>query len=177
VPYNKKSSDDSAALLKKYFGIVEKHLLHNTFLVNERITLPDLYLTSIVQRGNHLVFDKEFRASFPNIYRHFNTVARTPSYKSAALEGQEPTFIDSAVTYTPPAKAEKAPKAEKTPAAAKEPKAEKPKKKDDDEEEADDTPAEPKAKHPIESLGQAKCFPRLSISRDYKRSLSLTNLH
>jgi len=167
VPYNKKHSDDAQATLKARFQILEDHLLHNTFLVSERITLADYYLASIVQRGSELVFDPSFRSSFPNIFRHYNTVARTSAYRSVGLNGQDPTFVDAAVTYTPPAKAEK-PKAEKAPAA---PKAEKPKadkkKKDDDDEEEDDTPKETKAKHPIEALGAAKSFPLDEFKRQY----------
>ena len=108
------------------------------------------------------VLDKEFRAQFGNVFRHYNTVARQPFF--AAVTGvKEPVFLEKNVPCTPPAKEAKAPKAEKAASAPKEPaapKADKKKKDADEDEDDNDVPAEPKAKHPIELLGPAKSFPR-----------------
>jgi len=165
VPYNKKHAEDSAALFKKLLSVAENHLLHNTFLVTERVTLADLFLTTIIQRGSQFVLDKTFFSSFPNVARHYNTLARVPAVATVCFEGKEPQLLDQAVTYTPPAKAEK-PKAEKAAAAPKAEKKAAPKKEADDEEE-DAAPAEPKAKHPLEALGNAKCFPLDELKRQY----------
>jgi len=49
--YNKKSVDTAQANSLKAIGVLEKHLLTQTFLVGERLTLADLFATSIIARG------------------------------------------------------------------------------------------------------------------------------
>jgi len=50
-PYNKKSVDTAQASALKAAGVLEKHLLTQTFLVGERLTIADLFATSIIARG------------------------------------------------------------------------------------------------------------------------------
>ena len=50
-PYNKKSVDTAQANSFRAAGVLEKHLLTRTFLVGERLTLADLFATSIIARG------------------------------------------------------------------------------------------------------------------------------
>lgn len=50
-PYNKKSLDTAQAGTYKTVAVLEKHLLNQTYLVGERLTLADLFMTSIVARG------------------------------------------------------------------------------------------------------------------------------
>lgn len=49
--YNKKNTDIAQATCLKAVNILEKHLLSQTFLVGERLTLADLFVTSIFSRG------------------------------------------------------------------------------------------------------------------------------
>jgi len=49
--YNKKSVDTAQANALKAVGVLEKHLLTQTFLVGERLTLADLFATSVLARG------------------------------------------------------------------------------------------------------------------------------
>lgn len=54
-PYNKKNLDTAQAKALKAIGVLEKHLLSQTFLVGERLTLADLFATSILARGFQFV--------------------------------------------------------------------------------------------------------------------------
>lgn len=53
--YNKKNTDTAQAKCLKAIGVLEKHLLSQTFLVSERLTLADLFVTSILARGFQFV--------------------------------------------------------------------------------------------------------------------------
>ncbi|KAI1468519.1 eEF1-gamma domain-containing protein [Daldinia caldariorum] len=138
-PYNKKAVEDAAKNSEKVISVVEQHLLHNTYLVGERITLADLFAAGIISRGFQYFFDKQWRSEHPNVTRWYETVYNQPIYAdvSKPLELLETPKL----TNVPPKKAEQ-PKQAK---AAPKPAAPKPA-----EEEA--APA-PKPKHPLEALG------------------------
>ncbi|KAG0648505.1 Elongation factor 1-gamma 2 [Hyphodiscus hymeniophilus] len=142
-PYNKKSVEDSSKAALKAVNVVEEHLTNNTYLVGERITLADLFAAGIISRGFQFFFDKKWRSENPNVTRWYETVYNQPIY-SAVVD--KLSFIDEAIKYTPPKKAE-APKKEAAPKAAPKPKA-----KEADEEDEEEAPAAPKAKHPLEAL-------------------------
>lgn len=137
-PYNKKAVEDASKVAQKTISVVEEHLLNNTFLAGERITLADLFAAGIISRGFQYLFGKEWRAANPNVSRWYETVYNQPIY-SAVVDPL--VFIDEGLKNQPPKKPEQ-PKKE----AAKP----KPKAPADDEE--DEAPAAPKAKHPLESV-------------------------
>lgn len=143
-PYNKKNVEDSQKRANGSFKVMEDHLMINTFLVGERISLADIIAAGIVSRGMELVLDKAWRSEHPSVTRWFETVVNQANYKSVA---GEPKLAEEAIKYTPPAK-EKAPKQE---AKKAEPKAAAKKKDIEEDEEEEDKPA-PKPKHPIEEL-------------------------
>jgi len=154
-PYNKKSVDTAEAATHADIAVLEKHLLANTYLVGERLSVADVFATSIVGRGMQFVFDKAFRQKYPAVTRWYTLIRNQPQYLEVAGPVE---FIEEAVKYTPPKKEKKeAPKA--APKAA-------PKPKEVDEE---DEPAvkEPQAKHPLEALGK----PTLILD-DWKRKYS-----
>lgn len=164
IPYNKKNVEDSAQAALKNVGVLEQHLLTNTFLVGERITLADLFTAGILGRGFQYLFDKQWRASFPNVTRWYETVYHQPIYAAVVGKFQ---LIDEAIKYQPPSKkdtpAEK--KKEKDQPAKKE--APKPKAREvDDDDEEEEVPA-PKPKHPLEALPK----PTLVLD-DWKRKYS-----
>ena len=138
VPYNKKSVDEAIKGTEKVLAVVEKHLVNNTYLVGERITLADLFATAIAARGFQFFFDKEWRAQHPAISRWYETVYHQPIYSDVAVPFE--LLEKPALANVPPKKEEK-PKQEKPkqekPAAAAAP--------------AEDAPA-PKPKHPLEAL-------------------------
>lgn len=163
-PYNKKAVDEASKAALKAINVLEQHLLVNTYLVGERLTLADLFAAGLVSRGFQFFFDKEWRKLNPNVTRWFETVHNQPIY--SAIAGI-PSFIDEAIKNQPPKKdnppekkKEAAPKKEAASAKAKEIA------KDDDEEEEEDKPA-PKPKHPLEAL------PKVSlVLDDWKRKYS-----
>jgi elongation factor 1-gamma len=142
-PYNKKGVEDSSKAAQKAINVVEEHLLNNTYLAGERITLADLYSAGIISRGFQFVFGKEWRAANPNVTRWYETVYNQPIY-SAVVEPL--VFLDEGLKNQPPKKPEQ-PK--------KEAPAPKPKAKAVEEDEEEEAPAAPKPKHPLEALPKA----------------------
>ena len=161
-PFNKKNIDESLKAANQAVGVLDQHLLVNTFLVGERITLADLFTTSCLARGYQYLFDKKWRADHPNVTRWYETVYNQPIYSAVVDKLQ---FIDEAAKLQAPKQATKekqAPKEKKEqPKAAPKPKAQEP---EEDEEEA--APA-PKPKHPLEALPK----PTLALD-DWKRKYS-----
>lgn len=145
-PYNKKNVEDAQKKSNNALKVMEDHLMINTYLVGERLSLADIICAGIVGRGFELVLDKAWRKEHPSVTRWYETVANQPNYK--AVQG-EPKLVDEAIKYTPPKKEEKpkqeAKKAEPSKKAAK---------KEEDEEEEEEKPV-PKPKHPLEELPKA----------------------
>lgn len=147
-PYNKKNVETSQEKCNAAFKTMEDHLLINTYLVGERITLADVMCASLVSRGFELVLDKSWRSQYPNTTRWFETIGNQPIVKNVAGDVK---LCDEAVKYTPPAKEKAPPKAaEPKPAAA----AAKPKAKEVDDEEEEEV-EKPRAKHPLATLPKA----------------------
>jgi elongation factor 1-gamma len=144
-PYNKKAVEESAKAAMKTISVLEEHLLHNTFLVGERITLADLFCVGIIARGFEFFFDTKWRQENPNVTRWYETVYNQPIYsavapKFALLDTPKLTNVAPKKPQQPkPAKQEAAPKAAKPKAA---------------EEEDEPAPA-PKPKHPLDLLPKA----------------------
>ncbi|KAM0754534.1 EF1G-domain-containing protein [Meredithblackwellia eburnea MCA 4105] len=161
-PYNKTAVDAAKETTLKNLDYLNKTLADRTFLVGHRITLADIFVTSVLYRGTEFVLDTEIRAAYPNVFRLFNTVYHQPAFLSVA---GEPTLIAKTVVFTPPKKDAPAKKeAPKKEAAAPKPKAAA------EEEEEPAAPAEPKAKHPAELLGNAKSFPLDEFKRQYSNN-------
>ncbi|KAJ3009260.1 hypothetical protein NUW54_g2841 [Trametes sanguinea] len=158
TPYAKPIHTTLAERQIRSFKTLEAHLATRTFLVNERITLADIFMAAIIQRALLVTLDAPLRAQFPNIIRHFETIVNQPQLKDIFGKTE---YIDKALAFTPPPKEKK----EAKPAAAPAPKAAKPAK---EEEEEDDVPKEePKAKNPLDSL------PKSSFNlEDWKRAYS-----
>ncbi|KKA29040.1 hypothetical protein TD95_002207 [Thielaviopsis punctulata] len=137
-PYNKKNVEDAQATVLKVVSVIEAHLVKNTYLVGERITLADLFAAGLITRGFEYFFDAKFREEYPATSRWFTTIIAQPIYSAVAtpLELLETPKL----TNVAPKKAE-APKKEK--------KAEAPKPAAEEATEA------PKPKHPLEALPRA----------------------
>jgi elongation factor 1-gamma len=146
-PYNKKSVDEAAALSAKVVAPIEEHLLHNTYLAGERISLADFFGASIITRGFQYFYDKEWRAQNPNVSRWYETVINQAVYAEVAEKFElleKPALTNVAPKTDAPAK-EKKEKAPKAPKAEKKP---------EPEQEEEEEPAAPveKPKHPLEAL-------------------------
>ena len=156
-PYNKKNVEDSLAKAVKSMDVLEKHLLINTFLVGERMTLADLFTAGILGRAFQYYFDAKNKKAFPNLTRWHDTITNQDVWTASATKIEEPS---EQLKNIAPKKDE--PKKEKAPAAKKE----QPKAAAKEEEEEEDKPA-PKPKHPLESLPK----PTLILD-DWKRKYS-----
>ncbi|KAI8932684.1 hypothetical protein NX059_010178 [Plenodomus lindquistii] len=153
-PYNKKNVDESQKAALKAIHVLEEHLTTHTYLVGERLTLADIFSTSIIARGFQYFFDKQWRDENPNVTRWYETVYNQSSYSAVAPKFE---FITEAIKYTPPKKEEKK---KEQPKAAPKPAKEEP-------EEEEEAPAAPKPKHPLEALPRATF-----VLDDWKRKYS-----
>ena len=156
APYNKKSVEEAQKTSLEAMKVLEDYLLVNTYLVGERLTLADLFVTGIVARGYQFVFDKSFRGKFSNVTRWYETIYNQPIYSEVAPKLE---YIEEAIKYQPPKK--EAPKKEQSSKSAVAAKANK-----GDDEEEEDKPA-PKPKHPLEALGRSTF-----VLDDWKRKYS-----
>lgn len=155
--YNKKSVDESSKTALKAVSIVEEHLLNNTYLVGERITLADLFAAGIIARGFEFFFDKEWRSKNPNVSRWYETIYNQPVYSAVApkfslLDTPKLTNVPPKKTEQPKKEKKEAPKPAPKPAAEAE----------------EDKPA-PKPKHPLEALPKAS-FPLDEWKRQYSNN-------
>jgi elongation factor 1-gamma len=147
-PFNKKNVEDSMHAAIAKLKVLEDHLLVNTYLVGERLTLADLFTVAIVSRGFQFFYDKEWRQANPNVTRWYETVYHQPIYSDVAPKLE---FIEKAIPNQPPKKEkEEKPKQEKK---QEPPKKQEKKKEAEQEEEEEDKPA-PKPKHPLEALSK-----------------------
>ncbi|KAI6802602.1 eEF1-gamma domain-containing protein [Hortaea werneckii] len=140
-PYNKKNVEDSQKATDMKMKTMEDHLMLNTYLVGERLTLADIFTAAMVSRGFQFFFDKAWREEHPSVTRWYETVANQSIYADVA---GKPEFIEKAIPNQPPKKEEK-PKEQAKPKVKTAAEREK-------EEAAAPTP--PKPKHPLEALGK-----------------------
>lgn len=157
--YNKKHIEESMHATLKALSVLEEHLLVNTYLVGERVTLADLFVAGLLYRGFQYLFDKKWRAENPNVTRWYETIVNQPMYSAVA---EKLPFIETAIPNHPPKK-EAAPKKE-APKKKEEPK---PKAKEADDDEEEEAAPAPKAKHPLEALGRSTF-----VLDDWKRKYS-----
>jgi elongation factor 1-gamma len=75
--YNKKNVEAAQAASLRVIGVLEKYLATQTFLVGERLTLADLFSTSIIARGFQFVSQPRFagnpRIVISNLYNRSST--------------------------------------------------------------------------------------------------------
>ncbi|KAI6109292.1 hypothetical protein EDD16DRAFT_1893047 [Pisolithus croceorrhizus] len=111
-------------------------LLTRAYLVDERLTLADIAVASVILLSVSHILDTPLRNRYPDVLRHLDLIIDQPKLKD--VFGQ-PTFVEKAMQYTPPTK-EKKEKEPKQPAPASAPNKEKPKKAEEDDEE-DENPS------------------------------------
>lgn len=155
APYMKKNVETSQQQCNEALKTMEDHLMINTYLVGERITLADIMCAGLILRGFEYVLDKKWRAEHPSITRWYETIINQPMYKAVVSETK---FCDEALKNQPP------PKAKEPQAKKEQPKKEAAKSKAKDDDDEDEAPPPPKPKHPLEALGR----PSFAID-DWKR--------
>ncbi|ESK85825.1 elongation factor 1-gamma [Moniliophthora roreri MCA 2997] len=139
IAYSKPVHTALLERIHRTLGTFNKHLTANTFLVGERLTLADLVLAGLIQKGVEIIIDAEARAKYPAIIRHLETIVNQPKLKGVF---GETNYTEKGIVFTPPPKEKKeaAPKPAAAPKAEKKPKA----KDDDDNDDEPAAPAEPK---------------------------------
>lgn len=81
--------------------VLEAHLSTNTWLVGERLSLADLFVTGVVAGGFMCFFDQAWRAEHPAVTRWFELVYAQPLYADVA---GKPVLVDKAMPNVPPKK-------------------------------------------------------------------------
>jgi len=66
--------------VKKALSVLDKHLLHNTYMVGHQITLADISVCCAVVDGLSLVLDADFRKPYPNFMRWFDLCMLQPEF-------------------------------------------------------------------------------------------------
>lgn len=137
MPYQKNNVDRAKADAQHTLSVLNQHLLNNTFLVGERISLADIVVFSNLLNLYQYVLEPSVRSGFGNVTRWFKTILNQPQVAKIVTKYQ---LADKAIEFDPkkyaefqakvgggaakPAK-EQQPKKEKKPAQAAAPKKEK----------------------------------------------------
>jgi elongation factor 1-gamma len=166
LTYNDKANQEARKELTTSLNVLNQHLLHNTFLVGNAVTLADIVIATALVDLYRLVFAPKFVSQFPNVTRWFTTLINQPEFSKVIGK------VEFAKEEAAPPKAAKAdkPKGEKPAAAAAAPKAEKPAKADKKEDAApaaaparsehqdlldEDEAPKPKKANPLDSLPES----------------------
>jgi len=167
VEFNKNNVNKAKDEVKHVLSVLNEHLKPRTYLVGERLTLADISVAADLLLAYQHVLDANFRETFVNVNRWFETIVNQPNFKSVAGEVK---FCEKAAEFSAEKLAQnRAPKpAAAAPAALaekpkekkeKKPKEEKPKKeekkpepKPEPEAEEEDTEREPESKDPLAAL-------------------------
>ncbi|KAJ1549234.1 Elongation factor 1-gamma 1, partial [Cladochytrium tenue] len=160
IPNNEQNTKKAIEDTKNFMSALNAHLLHNTYLVGENITLADISVSIALINFYRMVFDPEFRSAFKNVNRWFTTLINQENFK--AVLGEIPLSEKAQVAQVP-TKADKKEKKETKKEVKKEEKKEKkeePKKEekkkakeeDDDDDMAEFQDEKPKEKNPLDLL-------------------------
>jgi len=163
LPYNKRTEERAKEDVKQALNVLNQHLLNNTFLVGERVTLADIVVFTTLLNAYQHVLEPAFRGPYGNVTRWFTTVLNQPQVlkvvKNVTLAEKAiefdpkkyPEFLAKTGSQTQQQQQQPQAKKEKKPAPAK-----KEKEPAEPAEELDAAElalaAEPKAKDPFEAL-------------------------
>lgn len=78
-PFDAAATDAAKKSLIKSLDVLNRHLLKHTYLVGETVTLADVCFAMTLLNPYKIVFDSEYRQSFPNVTRWFKTVVALPN--------------------------------------------------------------------------------------------------
>merc|ERR1719474_2217607 len=81
MAFNKSAAEKAKGDLKRALTALNSHLLFQTYLVGERITLADICVMSNLLMAYKWVLDPEFRAGFNNVTRWFVTMINQKQVK------------------------------------------------------------------------------------------------
>lgn len=161
LPYNKNAVERAREDVTRSLNVLNQHLLNQTFLVGERLTLADIIVFTNLLSLYENVLEPSVRSEYVNVNRWFTTVLNqpqvlkvVPNFKLAvkAIEFDPKKYAEFQAKTGGAAKPQKEqqPKKEKKPAAPKKEKEVEPEEEPDAAELA--LAAEPKSKDPFEAL-------------------------
>lgn len=131
MQYNKNTVERAKEDTKHALDVLNKHLLNNTFLVGERITLADIVVFSNLLNAFQYVLEPSVCSAFGNLTRWFKTILNQPQVSKVVKNFQ---IAEKAIEFDPKKyaefqakcgggdakpKKEQQPKKEKKPAAPK----------------------------------------------------------
>ena len=100
-PFNKAAIEGHMAATLQKVRVLETHLTTNTWLVGERLTLADLFVTGVVAGGFMCFFDRAWREKHPAVTRWVELVYAQPIFAEVA---GKPVFVEKAMPNVPPKK-------------------------------------------------------------------------
>lgn len=175
LPYNKNALERAVGDVKRSLNVLNQHLLNQTWLVGERLTLADIVVFTHLLSLFENVLEQSDRTEFANVTRWFNTVLNQPQVLKVLPKFKLAT---KAIEFDPKKYAEfqaktgaAKPQKEQQQKKEKQPKAAAPKKEKEAAEELDETElalaAEPKSKDPFDALPKGTF-----VYDDFKRCYS-----
>ncbi|KAK8792982.1 hypothetical protein WA158_005145 [Blastocystis sp. Blastoise] len=100
--------------LKKYLQILNEHLVNNTYMVGNKITLADIVLVCYLLNGFKFLFEESYRAPYASLLRWFLTCPEFYAVMGQVdlSKEEKPKKEEKAKKEQKPKKEEKKPKAE-----------------------------------------------------------------
>jgi elongation factor 1-gamma len=81
LKYDQDVLNEAEKVTKDMLKMMESHLVNNTWLVSKFISLADVILAATLLNAFRIVFDDQFRKTFPNTTRWFNTVVNQTPFR------------------------------------------------------------------------------------------------
>lgn len=161
MPFNKNSNERAKEDVKHTLNVLNQHLLNNTFLVGERLSLADIVVFTNLLSLYENVLEPSVRAPFGNVNRWFITILNQPQVlkvvsnfklctKAIEFNPKKYAEFQAKTGAAKPQKEQQQKKEKKEKAPAKEKEAAEPAEELDAAELA--LAAEPKSKDPFESM-------------------------
>lgn len=82
MPFDQNVADRAQADLFRALGVLEAHLLSNTFLVGNGITLADIAIVCALFNPMRMILDTETRARYPAVQRWFLTCVHQEAFQA-----------------------------------------------------------------------------------------------
>lgn len=101
APFNKAAIEAHMAATLQKVRVLESHLTTNTWLVGERLSLADLFVTGVVAGGFMCFFDKAWREEHPAVTRWVELVYAQPIFADVA---GKLVLVEKAMPNVPPKK-------------------------------------------------------------------------
>lgn len=98
LPYNKNSLERAKEDVKSTLNVLNKHLLNNTYLVGERMSLADIVVFSSLLSLYQHVLEPSVRATYGNVNRWFTTVLNQPQVRKVVSIFK---LADKAIEFDP----------------------------------------------------------------------------